>query len=164
MEAIGGPKTQSLRNAQGAYYREIITAFANAVSGSTQYVAKTKSNVEQALELITDPSIRATIRVALDEANRLKVTNDNLHAAFKGLQVGASITPTAPEALPAPVAAATELSPRLRNALSKGIDPSRLAQQGLSITDDGGIQNEHGDKVFPPAFVLAIQAILQNKG
>ncbi|GAA0257795.1 hypothetical protein GCM10009086_11710 [Pseudomonas rhodesiae] len=165
LESIGGPKTQSLRNTQGAYYREIITAFANAVSGSTRYVAKSKSNVEQALELITDPSIRATLRVALDEAKRLKVTNDNLHAAFKGLQVGASITPTSPEApatLPAPVAASPELSPRLRNALSKGIDPSRLAQQGLSITDDGGIQNEHGDKVFPPAFVLAIQTILQS--
>lgn len=161
LETLGGPKTQSLRNAQGAHYREIITAFANAVRGSTRYVAKTKSNVEQALELITDPSIRATLRVALDDAKRLKVTNDNLHAAFKSLQVGASLTPAAPEA-PAAIAAPAALSPRLRNALSKGIDPARLAQQGLSITDDGGIQNEHGDRVFPPAFVLAIQAILQS--
>lgn len=163
--SIGGPKTQSLRNTQGAHYREIITAFANAVSGSTRYVAKTKSNVEQALELITDASIRATIRVALDEAKRLKVTNDNLHAAFKSLQVGASIVPPPPESFAAshaPTKVSLELSPRLRNALSKGIDPSRLAQQGLTISADGGIENEHGDKVFPPAFVLAVQAVLQH--
>ena len=95
LERVGGPKTQSLRNSQGSDYREIISAYAHAVSGSTRYVAKTKSNLEQALELITDPSIRATIRIALDEAKRLKVVNDNLHAAFKALKVGTTLVPQA---------------------------------------------------------------------
>ncbi|MDR6410023.1 gamma-mobile-trio protein GmtX [Paraburkholderia terricola] len=171
LEKIDGPKTQSLRNAQGAHYREIITAFANAVSGSTRYVAKTKSNVEHALELITDPSIRATLRVALDEAKRLKVVNDNLHAAFKTLTIGTSmsvsVTPstkaTAPEP-PSPVVESSkpELAPRLVNALKKGIDKTRLAQQGLHVAEDGSIQNDHGDKLFPPGFVTGIEAVVGN--
>lgn len=165
LEKVGGPKTQSLRNAQGAHYREIITAYANAVSGSTRYVAKTKSNVEQALELITDPSIRATLRMALDDAKRLKVVNDNLHAAFKTLQVGASLSQTASAketiSIQLPTShVKTELAPRLLGALKKGIDETRLTQQGLRICNDGSVENEHGDKLFPPAFITAVIAVL----
>ncbi|MGE8450217.1 MAG: gamma-mobile-trio protein GmtX [Pseudomonadales bacterium] len=163
---IGGPKTQSLRNAQGSHYREIISSYANALSGATRYVAKTKSNVEQALDLVTDPSIRATIRVALDEAKRLKVVNDNLHTAFKALRLGASLMPSpaaeAPPSLPVSIVAEGALAPRLKAALSKGIDRSRLAQQGLRVGEDGSIENDHGDKLFPPAFVTAIQSILRS--
>lgn len=163
---VGGPKTQSLRNAQGAHYREIITAYANAVSGATRYLAKSKSNVEQALDLISDQSVRATIRVALDEAKRLKVVNDNLHAAFKSLQVGMTLLPERPtgprEQLPAPDQAATVLSLRLINALRKGIDETRLTQQGMLVAEDGSIENEFGDKIFPPGFVSAIKAVLKG--
>ncbi|ABE35892.1 hypothetical protein DR64_5398 [Paraburkholderia xenovorans LB400] len=167
LEAVGGPKTQSLRNAQGAHYREIITAYADAVSGSTRYVPKTKANVDQALELITDPSIRATLRVALDNAKRLKVVNDNLHAAFKSLQVGAVLHRLTVESEPSVSAAdqgatAASLSQRYVIALRKGIDETRLAQQGLQVAQDGSIQSEQGDMLFPPAFVDAIRSILSN--
>ena len=167
LEAVGGPKTQSLRNAQGAYFREIITAYADAVNGSTRYVASGKSNVDQALDLITDPSIRATLRMAIEEGKRLKVVNDNLHAAFKNLQVGASLSAapsttaatTASAALPPPT-----LMPRLRAALAKGINETRLAQQGLVVDADGSVRNEAGDKVFPPSFVTAIRVLLGIDG
>ncbi|MBA9883499.1 hypothetical protein DEE77_17680 [Ralstonia pickettii] len=166
LERIGGPKTQSLRNTQGSHYREIISAYANALSGATRYVAKTKSNVDQALDLVTDPSIRAVIRVALDEAKRLKVVNDNLHAAFKTLRVGASLLSSpvaeAPSSLPASIVAEEVLDLRLKAALSKGIDRSRLAQQGLRIGEDGSIENDYGDKLFPPAFATAIQSVLRS--
>jgi len=173
LETMGGPKTQSLRNAQGAYLREIIIAYASAVNGSTCYIGTTKSNVEQALDLVTDPSIRATLRMAIEEAKRLKVVNDNLHAAFKSLQVGASLSlahAAEPDrASPAsstflPIAQTPALTPRLRTALAKGIDETRLAQQGLLVGDDGSICNEAGDRVFPPSFVLAIQAALAADG
>jgi hypothetical protein len=167
LEKLGGPKTQSLRNSQGECYRQIILAYANAVSGATRYVAKTKSHVEQALELVNDPSVRATLRIALDEAKRLKVTNDNLHSAFKVLRVGSTLpTIETSEAtgseVKEPVAGISSfsLSPRLVYALCKGVDASRLAQQGLQVAKDGSIENDHGDKLFPPAFVTAIQAVL----
>lgn len=163
LEHLGGPKTQSLRNSQGAAYREIIAAFANAVEGSTRYVAKTKTNVEQALELITDPSVRATIRVALDEAKRLKVVNDNLHAAFKSLQIATVKQDPLlqlDEHQTNPVTSTINLSPQHLNALSKGIEPSRLAQQGLHIGEDGSISNDQGDKLFPPAFIFAVRSLI----
>lgn len=169
LEYIGGPKTQSLRNAQGAHFREIIQAFAKAAEGSTRYVAKNKSNVERALDLISDPSIRGTIRFAIDDAKRLKVVNDNLHAAFKTLQLGqslqnaASSTQEGPDTPAQSKASTNVLSPRHRIALDKGIKESRLAQQGLHIAEDGSIQNDRGDKIFPPAFAFAIRAILNTE-
>ena len=165
LEAIGGPKTQSLRNAQGAHFRDVITAYADAVSGSKKYVAKGKSQVEAALELITDPSIRATLRMAIEEGKRLKVVNDNLHAAFKTLQVGATPTPpAAPASHPAITspASGSPLTPRLRNALRKGVDRARLAERGFVVLDDGSIQTETGEAVFPPAFVTAVEAALRE--
>lgn len=169
LESLGGPKTQSLRNTQGAHFRDIITAYANAVKGATRYVSPNRSNVEQALDMVTDPSIRATLRMALEEAKRLKVVNDNLHAAFKNLQIGATLastmeTTSAPvivDGAPSPpLPSQAVLSLRLQAALKKGIDPTRLAQQGFRISEDGGIENEHGDKIFPPSFVTAIKAVL----
>lgn len=163
LEAAGGPKTQSLRNAQGACFREIITAYASAVHGSVRHVATSKSNVDQALDLITDLSVRATLRMAIEEGKRLKVVNDNLHAAFKSLQVGVSLNAapsvTAATTASAPVPPPT-LTPRLRAALAKGIDEIRLAQQGLAVEADGSVCNETGDKIFPPSFVTAIRALL----
>lgn len=168
LETIGGPKTQSLRNAQGSRFREIISAYAAAVNGATRYMSQNQTNVERALDMIADPSVRATLRMALEERKRLKVVNDNLHAAFKNLQVGISLGTdqlhTASPLLVEPSAPAhatyQPLSPRLLGALRKGIDVVRLTQQGLRICDDGSIANEHGDKVFPPSFVTAIKLIL----
>lgn len=156
LEALGGLKTQSLRNSQGSDFREVISAYASALSGSTRYVAKRKSQVEVALELIADPSIRATLRMAVEDGRRLKVVNDNLHAAFKTLQVGAL---PAPATLPA---ATTAMSPRFRNALRKGVDRTRLAERGLTVMEDGSIHTEAGEALFPPAFVSAVEAALQG--
>ena len=171
LEVIGGPKTQSLRNAQGIHFREIITAYANAASGSTRYVAKTKSNVEQALDMITDPGIRATLRMALEEGKWLKVVNDNLHAAFKNIQVGASLggrttsPPVATQQTSAviPIDVGRALSPRLLRALKKGIDSTWLAQKGLRINTDGSIKNELEINCFRRLFVTAIKSVLGDE-
>ncbi len=162
LEAAGGPKTQSLRNAQGAQFRDIIGAYAAGVSGSPKYLSKTKSQVEAALELITDPSIRATLRMAIEEGKRLKVVNDNLHAAFKTLQVGSIGAGTAesPQITAPAKASESLLSSKLLRALKKGMDRTRLAERGMQVQEDGSIHDEHGEVMFPPAFVTAIDAVL----
>ena len=161
LEVAGGPKTQSLRNVQGAHFRDVITAYADAVSGSKKYVAKGGSQVEAALELITDPSIRATLRMAIEEGKRLKVVNDNLHAAFKTLQVGAVATAAAevPQSA-APVTSVEPLPAKLLRALKKGMDRTRLAERGMQVLKDGSIHDEHGEVLFPPAFTTAIDSML----
>lgn len=162
LEVAGGPKTQSLRNAQGAQFRDIIGAYAAGVSGSTKYLSKTKSQVEAALELITDPSIRATLRMAIEEGKRLKVVNDNLHAAFKTLQVGAIGAATTAEtpSLPAPAKSVEPLPAKLIRALKKGMDRTRLAERGMRVQADGSICDDHGEVLFPTAFATAVDAVL----
>ena len=161
LEAAGGPKTQSLRNAQGAQFRDIIGAYAAGVSGSTKYLSKTRSQVEAALELITDLSIRATLRIAIEEGKRLKVVNDNLHAAFKTLQVG-SVDTAAPEEpqIAVSVKSILPLPAKLLRALKKGLDRTRLAERGMQVHEDGSILDQHGDVLFPPAFATAVDAVL----
>ncbi len=168
LEKLGGPKTQSLRNAQGLHFRTIISAYASAMEGSTRYVPKHRSNVEQALEMISDISARATLRVAIDEAKRLKTVNDNLHAAFKNIQIHSfARTPTSNprtagnQSDTVPTSEYVTLSPRLVLALKKGISVERLNERGLHINIDGSIQNSHGDNIFPPAFAYAIEEILK---
>ena len=165
LEAAGGPKTQSLRNAQGAQFRDIIGAYAAGVSGSTKYLSKTKSQVEAALELITDPSIRATLRMAIEEGKRLKVVNDNLHAAFKTLQVGAigAATTAKTAALTAPAKSVEALSAKLIRALKKGMDRTRLAERGMQVHDDGSIRDGNGEVLFPAAFATALDAVVAGQ-
>lgn len=161
LESAGGPKTQSLRNAQGAQFRDIIGAYAAGVSGSTKYLSRTKSHVEAALELVTDPSIRATLRMTLEEGKRLKVVNDNLHAAFKTLQVGAvgDAAAHAPQ-LATPAKSVGPLPAKLLRALKKGMDRTRLAERGMHVHDDGSIRDDQGEMLFPPAFATAVDALL----
>ncbi|ABM35946.1 gamma-mobile-trio protein GmtX [Polaromonas naphthalenivorans] len=164
LEVAGGLKTQSLRNAQGTHFREIISAYAEGGSGSTKYLSKSKSQVEAALELITDPSIRATLRMAIEEGKRLKVVNDNLHAAFKTLQVGASIsaTPTTDgqTQVNGPITQFHAVPPRLLRALKIGVDRTRLAERGMTVMEDGSITDAQGETLFPPSFVTAAEAFL----
>lgn len=165
LEKVGGMKTQSLRNKQGKDFRDIIQAYANAISGSTRYIPKNRSNIDEALSLINDPSIRATIKIALDEAKRLKVINDNLHAAFKNIQIGSILNQHNKSELKEETIKYSDkeiLSFQFIQALKKGIDTKRLAQQGLNIENNGSITNEHGDIVFPPSFVFAIRRILEQ--
>lgn len=162
---VNGPKTQSLRNSQGGQYREIINAYAKAMNGSLKYTSKTKSSVDQALDLISDPSIKAVLKSALEEAKHLKTRNDNLHAAFKSLSIGAGFSSekrltSIDIGETSQQTAAPQLTSQFINALKKGIDSTRMAQQGLTLAPDGSIENEYGDKLFPPAFVSAIQSIL----
>lgn len=187
LEKTGGPKTQSLRNPAGAPYREIISAFAKDAQGSTKYIAKTKSTVEQALDMVSDPSARAVLRAALNDAKRLKVVNDNLHAAFKKLSVGADFARSGntangltvgecldeavtqergsneytPVTLIRPNKGSAELTAKEKLILKRSIDPSRLAQNGLKVTEGGSIEDSHGNVLFPVGFVAVVTAVIQ---
>ena len=154
LEKVGGLKTQSLRN-----------VYANGVNGSTKYIPKNRSTVDEAISLINDPSVRGVIRTALDDAKRLKVTNDNLHAAFKNIQVGSDINSNNKKLVSEGIVESDHngsLSLQLIQALKKGINEKRLAQQGMCIEKNGSITNEHGDTIFPPSFVFAIRKILEQ--
>lgn len=165
LEKVGGLKTQSLRNKQGKDFRDLIHVYASGVNGSIKYIPKNRSTVDEAISLINDPSVRAIIRIALDEAKRLKVVNDNLHSAFKNIQVGSNLNQTNKNVVNEEIVESSQkkiLSFQLIQALKKGINEKRLAQQGMSIEENGSISNEYGDTIFPPSFVSAIREIIEQ--
>ena len=163
LERRGGPKTQSLRNAQGEHFRRIITAYAQALSASTRYVAKNKSQVELALDLIADPGIRGVLRHALADLKRLKRENDMLRAAYKELRIGALAVQPESRTEVLPPQPSLLLSPRLVDALRKGMDSRRLKERGLSVNDNGSIVDAGEVPLFPPGFATAIAAILADQ-
>lgn len=177
LEKAGGPRTQSLRNPSRAQYREIISSFALAAEGSTKYVAKTKPSVEKALDMVPDPSARAVLRAALNDTKRLKVVNDNLHAAFKKLSIGAGISSKiglseakpheeSPELVDnknfeklIPVNTGLALTAKEKLILKRSVDSGRIAQSGLSISPKNEIITSQGDVLFSTDFVNIIKRL-----
>lgn len=160
--ALSGMQTQSLRNEQGKQFREIIHAYAAAVDGSTRYVAKERSQVDAALDMISDPSARVVLRTAIHQAKKLKEENDNLRAAFTRLSIGSS-NPSGGETQEREQPLCIQrLSARNLAALRKGISRTRLIERGLDVQPDGSIKTDAGLVLFPPAFTLAINAIIES--
>ena len=114
-----------------------------------------EADIDEAISLINDPSVRAIIKTALDEAKKLKVVNDNLHSAFKNIQIGSNLNQSNKNVLNDEIPESERkeiLSFQLIQALKKGINEKRLTQQGMSIEKNGSICNEYGDTIFPPLF------------
>lgn len=157
-EKMGGMKTQSLHNEPGKELRQLIELYENAVD--VGHPPLDASQVDKAIALIPDPSLRVVLKMQQKEHQRLKHENDQLRAAFKNLSLGATTpgNPSSPaqELLPP---TAPSLPKHLRDALMKGLNPSRLNERGLRITDNGSIVDEQEIVVFPPGFAVAIKAL-----
>lgn len=150
---LGGVRAQSIRNDAGEDYRRLIQLFAEADSA----LAIDASPIEKALSLIPDESVRASVKASLAEAKRLKVENDRLRSICGELALplhaGAAsvVSPSASTSL--------GLTPRLRNALQKGMLPDRLKERDLSVEEDGSVK-QRGLTLFPPGFASAIALVL----
>lgn len=181
LEEKGGMKTQSLRNAGGADFREVITAFAQSVMGSPRYIAKTKSSVDQALDLIGDHSVRAVLKEEIAQAKKMRAENAMLRHAFSKLSIPREEeipeepqTEVVLESSNLPVTQpglgnevretkSGKLPKRLIAALRKGSDPKRIRTLGFRVTEDGSIQNARGEAIFPPGFLTACEAVLAEQ-
>lgn len=184
LELIGGPKTQSLRNSGGADFREVINSFVVAVHGSTRYIAKAKSNVEQALEWISDPTVRAILSLEIATAKKLHTENANLRNAISRLSapISTDLTPNPDtedtgirdlnedRSLPNLVSAEEAtfqyedgfLSRDLIQVLKTAVDPLRIQKLGFTVQDDGSITNLRGDLLFPAGFVTACVSVTER--
>ena len=168
----GGMRTQSIHNAKGVHFKRLIQAFGTAAGGSLNKIAKDKSQADRAIDLISDPGIRSVLRQSLERLKKLERENDELRSSFKQLRIWNSdpILGPAPtkggigenaDILPPAQQQSAVVSKRLAEALRKGIDRDRLAERGLVVHDNGSITS--GNVVlFPPGFVEAIEAVLQD--
>jgi hypothetical protein len=137
---------------------DIQDAYKNKVVFHKKFVidaALTSSNIEKKTELVADHS-------KLNKQDREKQLHRERQKRYrekKKLKENGMIS----KDVLVDVAEATVgcgLSPRMISALEMGLNESRLAEQGMKISEDGAITNSHGDKLFAPAFVTAIKTIL----
>ena len=183
LEAKDGPKTQSLRNAGGADYRTVITAFAHSVMGSPKYVAQTKSGVDQALDFIGDPSVRAVIQEEIALAKKFRAENAMLRHTISRLSIPTvAVIQASPERVQVqapherPALSETQtaeeittrhshnlLSEELLEALQDGISQASMRRNGWTVHEDGSVWNAHYE-LFPAGFLPACRAILAAHG
>lgn len=162
-EKAGGLKIQSLRNAAGADYRQLIELFA-AERRNLPQAATTSNPVEVALTRVPNASVRATLRAALAETSKLRLANSRLQRTLKDCSLETERISRKGSSSPITAEASQEearLSPRMLEALKKGLDPERLMEKGLRVLDNGGIEDAGGVMIFPPGFVDGIRLMLR---
>jgi hypothetical protein len=169
VEKLGGPKTQSLRNKDGAHFRKLIESFARSAGAPVKKAPMHPlSQAELALEQITNIGARATLKLLLVDYRREKSENDRLRHAFKSLSVDA----TKPTTVSKPAVYQTEQETcdkpiELERAFIKAFEMflgrSWMDERHFSVEADGSIidQKEGGWLVAPPGFLDGLQRLIQ---
>lgn len=167
---LGGIRAQSIRNANGFRFRELIDAYANTVGKSRSKVpVRPPSNVDLALDKVTDIGVRTTLKMMLADRRRLLDENNRLRSAFKKLAVvtadlGKEEAPDsqqASEVLP-PIRARETVDDILLAAVEKFLSDDWLEKRAWIIEPDGSIVDNAivGDLVAPPGFVDALRQLV----
>ncbi len=167
-EQRGFLKAQSIRNANGKGFREIINAFA-ALHGlaTTHTPARKVTPLEEAIRAIPDLDIRVRLLSLIDENKALRDQLQRLENGFKRLQASdAKIVEVPPEALPAPDIEI--IGPRARARVNRGplerfISEEWVDQNAWTVNGSGTIM-EGRHMITPPGFVPAMKDALKALG
>lgn len=160
-----GLKTQSLRNSQGERFRELISAYAQAVRPAPSKGAS--SNIDEILSSVGDVGSRSLLRGVIEEGKRYKHENDMLREAIKRLSIGKA--PGNDLEMDRKSAGAVEViqAPPMKKShagvLKRALDEKRLAERGLRIEKNGAIVDENGFEIFPPGFLEAVRAASETQ-
>jgi regulator of replication initiation timing len=175
-EALGGPKTQSLRNQNGAHFRELIDAFAATAGKSVKKApARPLTNVERAIDEIADMGSRTALRMMLEERRRLEAENDQLRSSFKHLSVSTkAAAPIQAQAQAESIGSNSNLlmisenrlDESMISALAKFLEDRWLEERLWTAEPDGSITDQftNGDMIAPPGFVDALREVLRMHG
>jgi hypothetical protein len=170
-EQHGGPRAQSIRNANGATFRKLIDAVA-ATEGKPRVKAPAHppSNVELAIAMIPDMAARTLLKMIVEDRRRLQTRENELRTAFARLSVSAGTTdPKIPGVQQAEATqpdqqqlARAALSGVEATALRRFLSDDWLEERSWTIDPDGSIVDNTagGDLVAPPGFVDGIQKAL----
>ena len=165
VDALGlpGPKAQSIRNADGRDFRELISAYA-AESGDAEQ-AKRSSVDEQLVTTISDPKSREQVKLLLADNASLQYRIDCLKALVGNLSPVSLTRPedgergAAQTALPAPQGVAPDLSDREIGSIRAFIEN---VDQVECTWDEGSgaLLDRDGYEVAPPAFLDALRKVI----
>jgi hypothetical protein len=175
LEAAGGLGTQSIRNAPGKPFRDLIAAYAATVGGSRKGAGQREvSPLDLALESVANPAARALLRQCVAEHKRCQHEKDQLRSAFKRLSVGNEPGASPPFSVPqSPLPAQTATAPSSPSralsaplhrfeidAVRAAIDEDRLAENGWAIQPNGSIVSERGEVLLPPGFATSLAKMI----
>jgi hypothetical protein len=175
-EEMGGPKTQSIRNTNGAHFRELIEAFAKQDGASIKKTPITQmSQVDVAISRIPDLAVRTVLKMTVADSKRLKHENDMLRSAFRRLSVdmrtpetSVAPSPTIVEAVSIDVilpAKSQPIEPSSAHAFERFLSDDWIEERGWRVELDGSITDTTMDwLVAPPGFADAIRGLLLNAG
>jgi len=163
-EAAGVIKVQSLRNATGSDFRDLIASYAEDIGASTSNAAgPAPTPVDEAIDTIRDLDVRIRLRLIVENERRQTEEISRLKQAFKLYRLAPDQEPSTAalpvlsgEVLPPePLLAAVDVVP-----LWKFLSHEYLAEQGLEIRSDGAVYDDRGERLTPLGFAFSLQALL----
>lgn len=162
-EEAGIFKEQSIRNAGGADYRALITAFAVDAGAATVHAPRiARSPIEAAIDTIKDLDIRTKLKAMVAE-NRKQLNEINrLKEAFKTFR---PVEARAPEPQPSLASEAEVMPPGKKRVdlvpLEKFISSEWLDDNQWHVDQNGAIYDANGDRLTPVGFVPALSAAMK---
>jgi len=152
-KAMGGPQTQSMRNASGIHYRNLIDKYAIAAKLPEQ--ATTNNIHDQLLKEVDNKHTQQHIRLIIQEntslRNQLNVAKQNIAKNAPPIQSTKVMDQT--PSLSAPTLSKTKIE-----AINKFING--LEKKGYSINEFGAINDSDGLELAPPGFIDALRDVL----
>ncbi|WP_370311696.1 gamma-mobile-trio protein GmtX [Sagittula sp.] len=155
---LGGPTSQTIRNANGQDYKAIINAFAQEAGGVTKgKLPKPNSDFEIALSSIDDRTTRHMVRLILQENKSLRNENNLLKNTIAN---EAPPIQTAPAHAPLKV---PYLAPSLISAIREFLSPSAMHEKGWIVNEHGAIMDFLGNEIAPVGLHDALAQIVGNQ-
>ena len=162
----GGPRPQSIRNAGGAEFRELISSFAATNTAVKRPKRNTESNLDIEVSKIQNLAVRHALTMMLEERRRLKHENDLLRNTFSRLSVDVrdsdAVSGATLQGKDQIVESQRLLTGANVDAFERFLSDDWLDARGLKVGLDGSVlQSWSGDALFaPPGFVDGLRAVL----
>jgi hypothetical protein len=152
----GGPITQTIRNAQGKDYRDLIDFFVNNITISDNY----KENSDYKLsDYIDDPALKAHINIIISEnkslKNQLNILKNNMNKNYElnyhvENNINNSLTDTSKNTL---------LSSEIES-ITKFIKDIETNGISIKLTDIGSLKDENDILIANPGFFDGLKKII----
>lgn len=162
-QEAGGPSERTIRNKEGELYRSLIHAWVNHTNGVTRKptAEKESSIVDEILERISDPTIRALVGVIMAENRKLKGENSLLKRSTNLTLDMRNQTVLNPGKIVEITSPSYNLLPVEIDALRHAVSEDLLTEQGWTTDEQGRIKHK-GRPVFKAGFITAIKKVLES--
>jgi len=159
---LGGPTTQTLRNANGQDYRTIIAAFVKEIGAAGKPTQRPTSDpIEAMVKGIGDRALRHQVRLIVqenkslrNEVNLLKRTLTNSMPPITSLN-----TATSPKTEPSATQIVGELTPSMLEALTAFV---KQVNEGPKFRENGygAVVDVFDEEIAAPGFIQGLKILL----